>query len=708
MFLLFILQAALGLGAVIFVHELGHFLVAKACGVKCEKFYVGFDIPLKFGPIRLPSALWRKKWGETEYGIGILPLGGYVKMLGQDDNPGHIAEEVQRSRVEDAETTGGKEIVGPDGNTYLVDRRSYLAKSVPQRMAIISAGVVMNIIFAFIFAAIAYGLGVPYIPCEVGATSPGSPAWESGLEPGDEIVVLEGKKDPSFTELRSGVTLSDLERGISIRVKRPGAAEDPFPLTLRPAKGSGLAMIGVAPASSLRLAPTPVYPFSAAATARLVGGDAESGAEQLSAGDELLRIDGIAVEDHVQYSRLMAEKVGQPVEVTVRRGGEANPRNPYLPRTGGKELTFRVEAPLWRRLGLVMRMGKVVAVRQNSPASGRIEPNDFIQQMNGKPIGDPLTWPEQVRRIAVQGGGQAWVNLDVARPSEAGEDQVVTIDNLQPRLPRWQDNPPGRGTPLDCPSLGIAYRVLNRVKSVVPGSPADEAGLQGGDEILEAQFVVGDDTPADLREYPEIKLGELDPNWPWVMSLVQRMSPKSELKLTVKRGDETFVKQLKPYVPNSSNVDVFDPFRGFIFENQRKIRQAHSFGEAIQLGYDKTVDSLLLVYQFLHRLWTGQIPVTALGGPITIAKAGYYSGMEGVGKLLIFLTVLSANLAVINFLPIPMLDGGHMAFLAYEGIRKRPPGEKFVVALHTIGFAFIVSLMLFVIVLDLGLIQRNL
>src|SRR3972149_1342960 len=75
-----ILMVAIGLGLVIFVHELGHFLVAKACGVKCEKFYVGFDIPIRMGPIRLPRTLWRRKWGETEYGIGIIPLGGYVKM----------------------------------------------------------------------------------------------------------------------------------------------------------------------------------------------------------------------------------------------------------------------------------------------------------------------------------------------------------------------------------------------------------------------------------------------------------------------------------------------------------------------------------------------------------------------------------------------------------------------------------------------------
>ena len=84
-----ILKVGLGLGAVIFVHELGHFLVAKACGVKCEKFFIGFDI----GGYKLSH-----RWGETEYGIGILPLGGYVKMLGQDDDPAHIADEMRQLR----------------------------------------------------------------------------------------------------------------------------------------------------------------------------------------------------------------------------------------------------------------------------------------------------------------------------------------------------------------------------------------------------------------------------------------------------------------------------------------------------------------------------------------------------------------------------------------------------------------------------------
>ena len=145
-----VLQVALGLGFVIFVHELGHFLVAKACGVKCEKFFLGFDV----GGLKLASF----KWGETEYGIGALPLGGYVKMLGQDDNPAAAAQEAHRARA--AMESGDLPPEPTSGPHPAWDPRSYPAQSVPERMAIISAGVIMNVIFAVLMASWALGLGV--------------------------------------------------------------------------------------------------------------------------------------------------------------------------------------------------------------------------------------------------------------------------------------------------------------------------------------------------------------------------------------------------------------------------------------------------------------------------------------------------------------------------------------------------------------------
>src|SRR5882757_4661178 len=230
-----ILKVAAGLGAVIFVHELGHFLVAKACGVKVDKFMIGFDV----GGYKVS---WRR--GETVYGIGILPLGGYVKMLGQDDDPAHIKEQMEKSQV-DVHSANAKPIKGPNGETYYVDRRSYLAKSVPQRMAIISAGVIMNVIFAFIFAVIAYGMGVPYIPSVVSEIIPGSPAWKAGIALGDEIVQINDTVDPTFVQLKGGVTLGDLEHGLQTQVRRAADGKT-VPITLTPQQDNGrLATIGL-------------------------------------------------------------------------------------------------------------------------------------------------------------------------------------------------------------------------------------------------------------------------------------------------------------------------------------------------------------------------------------------------------------------------------------------------------------------------------
>ena len=101
-----VLQVAIGLGMVIFVHELGHFAVAKACGVKCEKFYLGFD----FGGLKI----WKYQYGETEYGIGVFPLGGYVKMLGQEDNPARLREELERAKAAQQAADDGVEADGEE------------------------------------------------------------------------------------------------------------------------------------------------------------------------------------------------------------------------------------------------------------------------------------------------------------------------------------------------------------------------------------------------------------------------------------------------------------------------------------------------------------------------------------------------------------------------------------------------------------------
>ena len=151
-----------------------------------------------------------------------------------------------------------------------------------------------------------------------------------------------------------------------------------------------------------------------------------------------------------------------------------------------------------------------------------------------------------------------------------------------------------------------------------------------------------------------------------------------------------------------ANPAWFNPHRGFVFESLNQERVAVSWGEAFQLGLRETWSAAGQVVKFLQALGTGQISADLLGGPGSIAVTAGSAASAGLPQLLLFLTMLSANLAVVNFLPIPVLDGGHMMFLLYEGIRGKPASERVMTVLSYAGLLFILGLMIYVIGLDVG------
>ena len=211
-----VLSVALGLGLVIFFHELGHFAVAKWCNVHVERFSIGI------GPI-----LWSRQKGETEYALSALPFGGYVKMLGQDD-----MDPNQMTSSEIAENP-----------------RSYSAKSVPQRMAIISAGVVMNIITGFLFFTICYWYGVNEPSPVVGNVVAGFPAWTAGMKDGDRIESINGEEIRSFGDVFQSVVLSTGD----VRLQGKHLDGSAFDLTLTPDRGASGRSVGLqsAPTNTL-------------------------------------------------------------------------------------------------------------------------------------------------------------------------------------------------------------------------------------------------------------------------------------------------------------------------------------------------------------------------------------------------------------------------------------------------------------------------
>jgi len=176
-----IISVIILLGVLIFAHEVGHFLVAKWAGVGVLKFSLGFG-PKMIG----------KKVGETEYLVSIIPLGGYVKLLGEMDDE-ELSEEDKK--------------------------RSFLRQPVLKRAAIVVAGPVFNFLLAILIFTVVYIIGVPTLTTQVGGIQEGSPAYAAGLAKGDTIVSLDGTEVSKWEQLAEIISKSE-GRKLNVHVKR--------------------------------------------------------------------------------------------------------------------------------------------------------------------------------------------------------------------------------------------------------------------------------------------------------------------------------------------------------------------------------------------------------------------------------------------------------------------------------------------------------
>jgi regulator of sigma E protease len=677
-----VLLTVIALGMVIFVHELGHFVVAKLCGVKCEKFYLGFDIG--------GWKLWKFQWGETEYGIGVLPLGGYVKMLGQEDNPARLREEVERAKQHQAAdpdaalSNPGSEATLSAAESAaalaaaeqaLYDPRSYLAKSVPKRMAIISAGVIMNMIFAFVIASIAYAVGVKEMACAVGQVDPGKAAWQAGVRTGDQILSVAGKKTARYRDLQAGISLGELENGIPLLIRRSGVAQ-PFTIVVHPDKGPDerpIPTIGIVNAHSLTLIDErPVVNGSAA----------DQATPKFVAGDKIIAVNDKPVKDQVQWDAQLAENPERTLNVTVSRR-----ENPERTASGAdaREKTVWIVLPpnRMKRLGLKLEMGEITAVQTGSPAEkAGLKRGDQIQQIDDAAVDDPETIAEDWRSKA----GSS-ITLKVWR-----QKKILTLQaTLRPV--DWIEVPLQQNSNMPWPALGITYQVLNRVHGVIKDGPASRTDIHAGDVIASATIYPPPQQAAATGETKqrELKVTFNNKHWTWPAFLFafQDALPGSRIELTMEDHRQV---TMEPAVDQV----WFNPERGLRFEPIFVDLKASSTAEAVELGGRETIDATAMVFTVLRKLGT-QIPLDSVAGPFQIFQVTFRATQEGISHLLLLLTMLSANLAVLNFLPIPVLDGGHMVFLLYEGIRRKPANERVQLALTYVGLAFILGLMVLVL-----------
>ncbi len=198
-----IVAAVVAFGALVFLHELGHFLVAKKAGVGVLTFSIGFG----------PKVLVRR-YGETEYCISAFPLGGYVRMMGEDPSD---------------------EVLDPDPD------RSFSQRSLTARAAIVAAGPVANFILAVaVFLLVFVIFGVPYRTAEIGGVQADSPAAAAGLEAGDRVVTAGDRPIRSWDGLSRAVRESG-GRALELGVARDGRE---FMVSLRPTLGETQNLLG--------------------------------------------------------------------------------------------------------------------------------------------------------------------------------------------------------------------------------------------------------------------------------------------------------------------------------------------------------------------------------------------------------------------------------------------------------------------------------
>ncbi|MFQ5864914.1 MAG: RIP metalloprotease RseP [bacterium] len=223
-------------------------------------------------------------------------------------------------------------------------------------------------------------------------------------------------------------------------------------------------------------------------------------------------------------------------------------------------------------------------------------------------------------------------------------------------------------------STGIGEPVGSTVGELVAGKPAEAIGLQPGDVIT-------------MVNHQPVK------TWAELTNIIHH-SPGVEMEIEWLRNGEIHTSRVTPELQPERNIGLIG------IGPKVQYRDAGLF-EAFALGTQISFTWIKLIGTAIKMLITGEESLKSLGGPIIIAKMAGESAKLGLQKLFEFTAIISINLGLLNILPIPVLDGGHLVFLAIEAIRRKPLSIKIRLAVQKIGMAFLLALMVFIIFNDI-------
>jgi regulator of sigma E protease len=311
-------------------------------------------------------------------------------------------------------------------------------------------------------------------------------------------------------------------------------------------------------------------------------------------------------------------------------------------------------------------------VAEDSPAAAaKLVSGDTVTTVDGRPI---AFWEELYRAIMASQGRP--LKLTVVHDGATREVEI-TPRKTTVRDPIFKEQ-------REEWDLGIGPQLTPQIGAVSPGSPAEKADLRPGDVVI---GVAGQPvfTPDELTQAIQKRGGQT------FEIVVQRENKAVPVNVTA-----TTVKEKSP---TGQDVEIGRIGVGIVMKAVRYER--YNPVAAVGFGVAKTWDMTELTAKGLWKLVTLQLPLSNLGGPIQIAAEGERQRREGLPSLALFTAVISVNLAVLNLLPVPMLDGGHLLFFVIEGILGRPVSLKKREAAQQLGLVLLLLLMVFAIYNDL-------
>jgi regulator of sigma E protease len=365
-----ILAFVLTLGVLIVVHEWGHYRVAVACGVRLLRFSIGF------GPV-----VWARKKGETEYSLSAIPMGGYVKMMGDDENP----------------LEGGK-------GATIDPRKAFNAKPLAARFLIVFAGPAMNFVLAVVIAALMFMLvGRPVAPAQVGRVVEGGPAAQAGLQTGDRIISIDGAAVPYWEDVARVVQAAG-PRALKVVVK---GASGERTVDLTPTQTKRRDLFGDEQ-NVWELGASPYIPATIGDT---VSGDPADQAG-LKSGDTVTALEGQPVMSWDDLAEKIHQRAGQPTRLEVKRGSETlpitvTPKKGKIPGPDGKEVEAGLVGIRPGGTTLMVRSNPLTATWEGVVWAGDVTAKTAIglykwasRQIPSNSIGGPI-------QIATMAGEQA-------------------------------------------------------------------------------------------------------------------------------------------------------------------------------------------------------------------------------------------------------------------------------------------------------------